>query len=166
MTPGNAGIKNRRRWIPAAATVLAVTAIGTGFAAAPAWAVPPIPQSGTLTWSIMSSDASPSGQTPAAASPESMIVEFSPDVLEHPVDSVFAEIEGQVPAGTTAKVDVRGLNADGSWTDWTAITPDASAALPSATSSVQTRLVLTAEGAVNPDINQIDLTGWDSAQIA
>lgn len=162
MTPGKTGTNTRRRLLHTA-VVIAATAVGVGVSTAPAWATPPIPQSGTLTWSITNTE----GSAPAgAADPADEIpttIEFTPDTLDAPVDTVYATLDATVPAGTSADVDVRGLRPDGTWTEWTEITEDASAELSEATTSVQTRLVLNGADGATPEVREIDLVGWASA---
>ncbi|OZM74772.1 hypothetical protein CFN78_00645 [Amycolatopsis antarctica] len=135
--------------------MIAAAAVGLGMSADPAWAAPPIPDSGTLTWSITNGGPTPAGVTPSAT------IEFAPETLAAPVDTVYATLDATVPAGTSAEVAVRGLLPDGTWTAWTAITEDASATLGTETTSVQTRLVLTAaNGTAGPQVREIDLVGW------
>jgi len=161
MTPGNTGTKSRRRLIPTA-TVIAVTAIGVGVSITPAWAAPPIPDSGTLTWSITNQGDTPGNAVSSPGQPAT--TEFDHNVLNAPVDTVYATLDATVAPGASAEVDVRGLRPDGTWTEWVDITEETAAVLPETTDSVQTRLVVTAsEGAAIPQVRQIDLVGWDDA---
>jgi hypothetical protein len=76
-------------------------------------------------------------------------------------DRVDSAVRGDVPAGTTASVDVRGMRASGNWTEWIPSTPTTeggSTTLPEATSEVQARLVLTGEGAAMPTVRGVTLT--------
>jgi hypothetical protein len=69
------------------------------------------------------------------------IADLGTHTLAGPVDSVRARLDATVPAGSSAAVDVRGLRADGTWSEWAEAGP--TAVLPESTRSVQARLVLT-----------------------
>lgn len=76
-------------------------------------------------------------------------------------DRVDSTVVGDVPAGSTASVDVRGLRASGNWTEWIPSSPEAGTAtttLPEATSQVQARLVLTGAGTAVPSVRTVSLT--------
>lgn len=80
-------------------------------------------------------------------------------------DRVDSTVVGDVPAGSTASVDVRGVRANGNWTEWIPSSPDAgpdtrtgTTTLPEATSQVQARLVLTGVGAAVPSVSAVTLT--------
>lgn len=76
-------------------------------------------------------------------------------------DRVDSTVVGDVPAGSTASVDVRGLRANGNWTEWIPSSPGAGTAtttLPEATSQVQARLVLTGGGTAVPSVRTVSLT--------
>lgn len=81
--------------------------------------------------------------------------------LRAATDRVDSTVAGDVPPGSTASVDVRGMRANGNWTEWVPSSPKAGATtttLPVATSQVQARLVLTGAGAVAPTVRSVTLT--------
>jgi hypothetical protein len=81
--------------------------------------------------------------------------------LRAPTDQVESTVVGDVPAGAGASVDVRGLRANGNWTEWIPSTPVAGTAtttLPEPTSQVQARLVLTGDGRAVPTVRTVSLT--------
>ncbi|MDT7744727.1 MAG: hypothetical protein QOE59_3805 [Actinomycetota bacterium] len=61
-----------------------------------------------------------------------------------PVDRVSADVTAEVPPGAQVLVDVRGLRADRTWSQWEPASPGGPAALPEATTSVQVRATLVA----------------------
>ncbi|GAB3501268.1 hypothetical protein [Amycolatopsis cihanbeyliensis] len=158
-----------RRWAVALAVATGVAG-GLATFAVPAGATPPVPASGTLTWSVTPEGEQSTrslGTVASAQRPErTSIEEFPTEPLDKPVNTVVAELDATVPGGTAAAVDVRGLRTDGTWSEWAEITADAAAVLPELTRSVQTRLVLTApDGAGFPDVRQIDLTAWNAEEV-
>ncbi|MGA6163431.1 hypothetical protein [Amycolatopsis magusensis] len=76
--------------------------------------------------------------------------------LESEVDTV--RVEHGSPG---VLVDVRGLRADGRWTEWVEAAPGIPAALPSATRSVQARLVL--PGPAGVEVGALKVTAWHAA---
>jgi hypothetical protein len=114
----------------------------------------------------------PAGTHLAPAEPDPSLTEGGPDAtlasepvptglltlpartLETPADRVDTAVDGDLPEGSTATVDVRGRRANGAWTEW--IPADrGSTALPEPTTEVQPRLVLagaTAEQALVRDV--------------
>lgn len=158
------------RWT-AVASVAAAAAVGVSALAAPAAADPP-PASGSLTWSITPSppnyDTRPTGTFASAGRAESTSIEvFAVEQLDRSVNTLAAELDANIPAGSEAAVDVRGKRADGVWSEWIEISPDATAVLPEMTSSVQVRLVRIApEGSPGPEVSRIDMTAWNAAGAA
>ncbi|WP_116041723.1 hypothetical protein [Amycolatopsis palatopharyngis] len=167
MTPTRTGTRRRPRWTSVAAAFAGVAIAATALAA-PASAGPPVPASGTLTWFVNPAepqyDGTAAGTYASAERSElTSIEEFPAERLESPVNTVVAELDATIPDEAQAAVDVRGLRADGMWSEWTEITPEAAAVLPEATTSVQTRLVLiTPEGTQGADVDRIDLTAWNA----
>ncbi|WP_216210699.1 hypothetical protein [Amycolatopsis aidingensis] len=161
----------RRAGALALVTGMACGAVGlAGLAAPRAEADQPVPASGTLTWSITpegQQSARSLGTVASAQRPEQTGIEqFPAEPLDKPVNTVVAELDATIPDGTAAAVDVRGLRADGSWSEWAEITTEAAAVLPEPTRSVQTRLVLTApQGEGFPIVRQIDLTAWNAEEV-
>jgi hypothetical protein len=81
--------------------------------------------------------------------------------LPAPTDQVVATVIGDVPAGSTAVVDVRGRRSTGGWTEWVPTRPDADALvaeLPEPTSEVQGRLVLAGPPDAGPTVRGVTLT--------
>jgi hypothetical protein len=171
MTPTRTRTRRSPRRISVAAAVAAM-AVGITALTAPAAAGPPVPASGTLTWSMTPSppnyDTEPTGTFAIAELAESASIEvFAVEQLEWSVNTLAAELDANIPAESEAAVDVRGKRADGVWSEWIETTPDAAALLPEATSSVQVRLVLiTPEGTTGPDVNRIDMTAWNAEDTA
>ncbi|MFB9382811.1 hypothetical protein ACFFTK_06675 [Pseudonocardia petroleophila] len=77
--------------------------------------------------------------------------------LEMRTDRVDVAVDGDLPEGSTAAVDVRGRRASGGWTEWVPAT-SGTAALPEPTSEVQTRLVLTGDPAAEPAVRGVTVT--------
>ena len=78
-------------------------------------------------------------------------------------DHVDSTVVGDLPAGTTGSVDIRGRRANGNWTEWIPAAQRATMALPEPVSLVQARLVLTgAHGAV-PTVRGVTLTARPAA---
>ncbi|WP_158886496.1 hypothetical protein [Amycolatopsis anabasis] len=155
MTPAEFGKIRRPRPVARAGRALAALFAGAAalaVTAAPANADPGLPASGTLTWSIK----------PAVQPVE--VVEFEPHQLERGVNAVWADTDATVPAGSTTAVEVRGLTAEGTWTEWAPITADEFAVLPRSTQSVQTRLLVTrSHDGASPEVREIDLTAWQTS---
>ena len=76
--------------------------------------------------------------------------------LAAPTDRIAATGEGDLPAGSTAAVDVRGRRAGGAWTEWVPAL-DGLAALPEPVRQVQSRLVLTGDGDAVPEVHDVAL---------
>lgn len=94
---------------------------------------------------------------------ETGIIMFDPRQLPAKANTVSAALDGTVPADSELAVDVRALRADGQWTEWTEATPDAPAALPEASTTVQVRMVLTAPyGSTGPTARKLTLTAGTS----
>jgi hypothetical protein len=75
-------------------------------------------------------------------------------------DRVAVTVAGEVPAGATATVDVRGRRGTGGWTEWipAAPGPDGPAVtLPTATAEVQARLVLAGDPTAGPTVREVTL---------
>ncbi|WP_367134641.1 hypothetical protein [Saccharothrix sp. HUAS TT1] len=84
---------------------------------------------------------------------------LDPRSLDAPVNAVSAEVRSAVPAGAEVAVDVRGAVGEDQWTEWVEARPDAPAVLPTAVTTVQVRLALTAEGA-SPEVSRLDLRAF------
>lgn len=82
--------------------------------------------------------------------------------LDTPTDRVGTAVDGDLPAGSTAGVDVRGRRASGGWTEWIPAAAG-SANLPEATSQVQSRLVLTGDPGADPAVRSLTLTAHPPA---
>jgi hypothetical protein len=82
--------------------------------------------------------------------------------LPAPTDRVDTAVVGDVPVGSTASVDVRGLRANGNWTEWI---PQAggSTTLPEPAAQVQARLVLTSANGATPTVRDVTLTARPAA---
>lgn len=61
-----------------------------------------------------------------------------------PVDRIDARATADVPPGSEVHVDVRGLRANGTWSQWTPAAPGAPAVLAQPTTDLQTRVTLVA----------------------
>ncbi|MBW0098649.1 hypothetical protein I4I73_21925, partial [Pseudonocardia sp. KRD-184] len=93
--------------------------------------------------------------------------------LEMRTDRVETAVDGDLPAGSTAVVDVRGRRASGGWTEWVPTTGSTAttgttgttgtATLPEPTSEVQTRLVLTGDTAAEPTVRGVTVTAHPAA---
>ncbi|MEU7814151.1 hypothetical protein [Pseudonocardia sp. NPDC049154] len=105
----------------------------------------------------MAEDAAPAGAVPTG------LLTLGPQELDRPTSRVDSVVDGDLPPGTTASVDVRGRTPSGGWTEWIPATASGadsgSVTLPGSTSEVQGRLVLTGtpEGAA-PTVRGVTLT--------
>ncbi|MFI9007113.1 hypothetical protein ACIGNX_07785 [Actinosynnema sp. NPDC053489] len=86
-------------------------------------------------------------------------LQLAPRRLDAPVNAVAATVRSSVPAGAEVAVDVRGAVGDEQWTEWVEARPDAPAVLPTAVTTVQVRLALTAEKA-SPEVSRLDLRAF------
>ncbi|MFC0439469.1 hypothetical protein [Kutzneria buriramensis] len=94
---------------------------------------------------------------------ENGIIMFDPRQLPAKANTVAAALDGAVPADSELAVDVRGLKADGQWTEWTEATSDAPAVLPEASATVQVRMMLTAPyGSTGPVAHKLTLSASTS----
>jgi hypothetical protein len=81
-----------------------------------------------------------------------------PHALATPAGAFTATVTGTVPDGAEVAVDVRG-RADGRWTEWAEIRPDAPGVLTGAARDVEVRVVLNAPGEVaTPDVDGVTIT--------
>ncbi|GAA4712929.1 hypothetical protein GCM10023215_64730 [Pseudonocardia yuanmonensis] len=136
----------------AAGEAAGVTAGGDGVRLDPATAfTAPLEQGGATE------AAAPAGVVPTG------LLTLAPQELGRPTTRVDSLVDGDLPPGTTASVDVRGRTATGGWTEWIPATASGadsgSVTLPGATSEVQGRLVLTGtpEGTA-PTVRGVTLT--------
>jgi hypothetical protein len=99
---------------------------------------------------------------PADATPQPTgLLTFPARRLEAATDHVAVTVTGEVPAGATATVDVRGRRGTGGWTEWIPATsgPDGPAVtLPTASAEVQARLVLSGDPKAGPTVREVALT--------
>jgi hypothetical protein len=96
----------------------------------------------------------------ATAQPTGLLT-FPAHRLPVATDRVAVAVTGDVPAGATATVDVRGRRGTGGWTEWTpaAPGPDGPAVvLPTPSAQVQARLVLAGDPAAGPTVRGVTLT--------
>jgi hypothetical protein len=88
------------------------------------------------------------GDTVRAQSARSPLAEgellLAPRRIATPVDRVSADVTADIPPGAQVLIDVRGLRADGTWTQWEPATPGSPAAMPDPVTSVQVRATLVA----------------------
>ena len=80
--------------------------------------------------------------------------------LDAATDQVVVTVTGEVPAGATATVDVRGRRGTGGWTEWipAASGPDGpTVTLPTASAEVQARLVLSGDPEAGPSVREVTL---------
>ncbi|NUT96334.1 MAG: hypothetical protein HOY78_30340 [Saccharothrix sp.] len=97
--------------------------------------------------------------TPASAraAVRTGFLQLAPHQLDAPANTVAAAVRSSVPGGAEVAVDVRGAVGDDQWTEWVEARPDAPAVLPTATTTVQVRLALTAEKQT-PEVRELTLT--------
>jgi hypothetical protein len=86
-------------------------------------------------------------------------LQLDPRRFDAPVNAVAATVKSAVPTGAEVAVDVRGALGDEQWTEWVEARPDAPAVLPTAVTTVQVRLALTAEKA-SPEVSRVDLRAF------
>ncbi|MCD2196455.1 heparin lyase I family protein [Actinomycetospora endophytica] len=76
-----------------------------------------------------------------------------------PTNAITSDLTADLPPGTAARVDVRGVLPNGSWSRWIPTRNEERTVLPSATTQVQARIVLLGgSGAVSPAVDQLWLT--------
>jgi polysaccharide lyase-like protein len=76
-----------------------------------------------------------------------------------PVNAITADLTADLPPGTSARVDVRGVLPTGAWSRWIPSRDGVRTVLPSATTQVQARIVmLGGSGAVSPAVQRLWLT--------
>jgi hypothetical protein len=98
--------------------------------------------------------------TDGSAQPTGLLT-FPARRLEAATDRVAVTVTGEVPAGATATVDVRGRRATGGWTEWIPAAPGPdgpTVTLPTSAAEVQARLVLAGDPAAGPAIREVSLT--------
>jgi len=90
------------------------------------------------------------GPDPTGVVPTGLLT-LAPRTLDTPTSQVSSVLDADVPAGTSASMDVRGRTASGGWTEWIPATASGAdsgtVTLPVATDEVQGRLVLTGTSA-------------------
>jgi hypothetical protein len=96
------------------------------------------------------------------------IAEYDVHTLAEPANTFAATVLSDVPAGTELAVDVRGINQDGTSTEWTEVRPDAPAVLPVSVSTVAVRVVLDAPShGASPVLRALTLrTSTSKAQVS
>ena len=76
-----------------------------------------------------------------------------------PANAITADLTADLPPGTSARVDVRGVLPTGAWSRWLPTRDGVRTVLPSATTQVQARIVmLGGSGAVSPAVQRLWLT--------
>jgi hypothetical protein len=153
------GGRRRAALGPALAAVLTVIALLVALAEAPTARAAPAPGD---TWiaelAVAGGDDTNvvatagavrlAGDTVRAQSARSPLAEgellLAPRRMPSPVDRVSADVTADVPPGAQVLVDVRGLRADNTWSQWEPASPGGPATLPEATTSVQVRATLVA----------------------
>ncbi|NMO93309.1 polysaccharide lyase [Actinomycetospora sp. TBRC 11914] len=76
-----------------------------------------------------------------------------------PANAITADLTADLPPGTSARVDVRGILPTGAWSRWIPTKGGARTVLPATTTQVQARIVLTGgSGAVSPAVQRLWLT--------
>jgi polysaccharide lyase-like protein len=81
-----------------------------------------------------------------------------------PTNAVTTELTADLPPGTAARVDVRGILPDGAWSPWFPTKDDVRTVLPAMTTQVQARIVmLGGSGAVSPAVERLWLTTASTA---
>ena len=103
------------------------------------------------------------GDTVRAQSARSPLAEgellLAPRRMPTPVDRVSADVTADVPPGAQVLVDVRGLRADRTWSQWEPASPGGPAVLPEATTTVQVRATLVAgDHGVGPALQRLWLS--------
>jgi len=76
-----------------------------------------------------------------------------------PANAITADLTADLPPGTSARVDVRGVLPTGAWSRWIPTRDGVRTVLPSITTQVQARIVmLGGPGAVSPAVERLWLT--------
>lgn len=76
-----------------------------------------------------------------------------------PTNAITTKLTRDLPPGTAARVDVRGMTPKGTWGRWIPTRDDVRTVLPSTTTQVQARIVLQGgAGAVSPAVERLWIT--------
>jgi len=100
------------------------------------------------------------GAPPGGAAQPTGLLTFPARTLATATDHVAVTVTGDVPAAATATVDVRGRRGTGGWTEWIPAAPEPdgpAVTLPTATTEVQARLVLSGDPGAGPAIREVNL---------
>jgi hypothetical protein len=95
------------------------------------------------------------------------LLTLRPQQLPGATDRVVTTVFGDVPAGSSAVVDVRGRRTTGGWTEWIPAQTGGGAMvaeLPEPTSEVQGRLVITGEPGAGPTVRRITLAAQPATE--
>ncbi len=96
------------------------------------------------------------GDSDGAPVPTGLLTLDARDLVA-PTDRIGTAVTAEVPAGSTATVDVRGLRPGGGWTEWMPAVGGV-AALPERVEEVQGRLVLAGAGDAAPAVSDVVLS--------
>ncbi|HEY2192828.1 MAG TPA: polysaccharide lyase [Actinomycetospora sp.] len=98
--------------------------------------------------------------TPARAGQRSEgVMVLAPRRPAAPANTITTDLTADLPPGTTARVDVRGILPTGAWSRWIPTRDGARTVLPATTTQVQARIVLLGgSGAVSPAVQRLWLT--------
>lgn len=102
----------------------------------------------------------PPGGAEAAAVVPTGLLTLPARAVDEPSDRVGTAVDGDLPAGASAVVDVRGLRADGRWTEWIPAGDGAAVTLPGPVTRVQPRLVLAGASATDARVRTVSLTAY------
>ena len=98
--------------------------------------------------------------TPSSATARSEgVMLLAPRRPAVPANAVTTDLTADLPPGTAARVDIRGILPDGAWSPWFPTRDDVRTVLPAMTTQVQARIVmLGGSGAVSPAVERLWLT--------
>lgn len=85
------------------------------------------------------------------------LLTLPPHTLATPTDRIASALRADVPPGATATVDLRGRPAGGAWSEWVPAGSAGVAELPTRSSEVQSRIVLTGNPDAEPVVHAVDL---------
>lgn len=158
------GRRRRRAALTAGAGVLLAAVVGL---AASATAVPTgeswgaeLAVSGGDDLNVRLADGAVRLVAPSTARKRSVgVMVLAPRRPAAPANAITTDMTADLPPGTAARVDVRGITPNGSWSRWIPTRDHVRTVLPSATTQVQARIVLRGgSGAVSPAVERLWLT--------
>lgn len=159
-------------------TLALVVALGVPTVGAPAAGADPVPvQGGVQRWApplagttagveivdgtarlSTARDGTETGPAALRGATRQGLLELGEHEFGTPVNRVDVPTTADVPPGSSVEADVRGLDADGRWSEWVPAQPSTPAMLPEPTRTVAVRLALLApSAAAGPTVRTVEV---------